>query len=167
MKFSTFGDFQINLDAYGNIPGDLSSFWSIVGADLRSAKGCYVFGIRTSGGASVYPWYVGKTLNSFESECFQPHKRVLYGKALNYYKRKSPCLFLIARLTDGGSFYKGASAISINFLERHLISLGLQVNQDLLNKRDTKLYREVQVRGILNEGYPDEPARELRRALRL
>jgi hypothetical protein len=70
-------------------------------------------------------------------------------------------------LTKGEDFYKGASATSISFLERHLISLGLQANKDLLNKRDTKLYREVQLRGILNEGHPDQPAKELRRALRL
>lgn len=93
MKFCTFGDFPILLDNYGNIPDDLSSFWSLVGVGLRNAKGCYVFGIRTSGGSSVYPWYVGRTLKSFKSECFQFHKRVLYGKALNFYKRKTPCLF--------------------------------------------------------------------------
>jgi hypothetical protein len=170
VKFRTFGDFPIMLDFHGNIPDDLNRFWSLVDdvkSSLRSAKGCYIFGIRTSGGSSVRPWYVGKTLNSFESECFQPHKRVLYGKALSYYERATPCLFLVPRLTDGGSLYSGASASSINFLERHLISLGLQANNDLLNKRDTKLYREVQLRGILNEGYPDTPAKELRRALRL
>jgi hypothetical protein len=170
VKFRTFGDFPIALDNYGNIPDDLDVFWSKVDEakpELRSAKGCYIFGIRTSGGPAVRPWYIGKTVNSFESECFQPHKRALYGKALNFYERATPCLFLVSRLTERGAFYAGTSAISINFLERHLISLGLQANDDLLNKRDTKLYREVQLPGILNEGYPDAPAKELRRALRL
>ena len=123
--------------------------------------------LRTSGVSTIVPWYVGKTVTSFDSECFQPHKRVIYAKAISYYKRAVPHLFLISRLTIGGSFYKGASAVSTNFLERHLISLGLQANSDLLNKRDTKLYREVHLRGILNSegGKPDKAAKELRLSL--
>jgi hypothetical protein len=72
-------------------------------------------------------------------------------------------------LTTGGAFYKGAGEMATNFLERHLISLGLQANSSLLNKKDTKLYREVKLRGILNsEGSKsDKAAKELRLALRL
>ncbi len=172
MIFQTFGAFPIHLDGFGNIPDDLGEFWTQVEQEkggLRNAKGCYVFGIRTSGVSTIVPWYVGKTVTSFDSECFQPHKRVIYAKAISYYKRAVPHLFLISRLTIGGSFYKGASAVSTNFLERHLISLGLQANSDLLNKRDTKLYREVHLRGILNSegGKPDKAAKELRLSLRL
>jgi hypothetical protein len=172
MIFQTFGAFPIDLDSYGNIPGDLCEFWSQVEqetAGLSSAKGCYVFGIKTSGGPSVFPWYMGKTLRSFDVECFQYHKRVLYAKAISFYKRATPCIFFIPRMTNGGLFYSGSGAIATNFLDRHLISLGLQVNPDLLNKKDTKLYREVQLRGILNsEGTrPDQAAKALRLALRL
>jgi hypothetical protein len=170
MLFRTFGDFSIGLDEYGNIPDDLNDFWSIANAvkiGLNCAKGCYVFGIRTSGSDLVRPWYVGKTTKAFESECFQSHKRVLYAKAISRYERARPCLFLISRLTPKGAFFKGDSATSTDFLERHLISLGLQANPDLLNKQNTKLYREVQLRGILNGGSPDAAAKKLRRALKL
>jgi hypothetical protein len=170
--FQTFGAFPIYLDGYGNIPDDLSAFWAQVEEEkngLCAAKGCYVFGVKTSGGPSVLPWYVGKTTKSFFGECFQPHKRVHYAKAISYYKRAIPHIFLISRLTKGGAFYKGGSSISINFLERHLISLGLQANYDLLNKKDTKLYREVQLHGVLNSegGRRDKAAAELCHAFRL
>lgn len=172
MLFQTFGAFPVPLDAHENIPDDLSELWVQVEqrkSGLSRAKGCYVFGIKTSGGRSILPWYIGKTTRSFDRECFQPHKRVIYGKALSYYKRAIPHIFLISRLTRGGALYKGAGSRATDFLERHLISLGLQVNSDLLNKRDTTLYREVQLRGILNSdgGKPDKAASALRLALRL
>ncbi len=172
MIFHTFGAFQIPLDGYRNIPDDLGEFWARVEQEkvgLSNAKGCYVFGIKTGGTPSIRPWYIGKTVNSFVVECFQPHKRFKYAAAINYYKRAIPQLFLISRLTRGGAFYQGSSATSTNFVERHLISLGLQSNSDLLNKRDTKLYREVQLHGILNSdrGKLDEAAKALRLAFRL
>jgi hypothetical protein len=76
---------------------------------------------------------------------------------------------LIARLTAGGDLYKGNGATSTDFLEKHLISLGIQANPELQNSRDTKFYREVQLRGILNSdgGKPDKATAELRLALRL
>lgn len=171
MIFETFGAFSIPLDCYGNIPDNLSEFWTVVETEkngLSNAKGCYIFGIRTSGGPAIMPWYVGKTSKAFAKECFQHHKRNNYNKALNRYKRATPCLFLISRLTKGGGFYKGSGALSTNFLERHLISLALQANTELLNKKDTKLYRELQLRGILNsEGKRNQSAKELRLALRI
>jgi hypothetical protein len=170
--FQTFGAFPIRLDNYRNIPDDLGEFWTQVEQEktgLCNAKGCYVFGIKTSGSPSIVPWYVGKTAKSFDDECFQPHKRVIYAKAISYYERATPYLFLISRLTTSGALYKGAGAVATNFLERHLISLVLQVNSDLLNNRDTKLYMEVKLRGILNSdvGKPDKAAKELRLALGL
>ena len=172
MIFQTFGPFRIRLDEYGNIPEELEEFWAQVEEEksgLSNAKGCYLFGIKTSGGSSIYPWYIGKTLNSFCRECFQPHKIVAYDRSIRRYERANPYLLLIPRLTNRGSLYKGSGALSTNFLEKHLISLGLQANPDLQNKRDTKLYREVRLRGILNSdgGKPSKATTELRRALGL
>ena len=172
MIFQTFGPFRIRLDEYRNIPRKLEEFWAEVEekiSGLSDAKGCYLFGIKTSGGSWLCPWYVGKTIKSFRAECFQPHKRDIYARSISHYKRANPYLLLIARLTAGGDLYKGTGTTSTDFLEKHLISLGIQANPELQNSRDTKLYRELQLRGILNSdgGKPDKATAELRLALRL
>ena len=172
MNFETFGPFRIWLDDRGNIPDDLGKFWEQVDnerAGLSSAKGCYLFTIRTSGGSSLSTWYVGKTDKSFSRECFQPHKRVIYAKSLSRYKRAVPYLLLIPRLTDHGALYKGNGERSTVFLEDYLIGVGLQANPQLENKRDTKLYRELRLLGILNSrgSKPNKATAELKRALRL
>ena len=165
MRFGTFGPYEIPLDEYWNIPASLSDFWEEVNSDwqgLSGARGCYVFGVVTSGTSRVEPWYVGKTSNQgFDPECFSPHKRNHYSAALNRYDRAKPKLYLIAQFTDNGDrLYRGSSGPAIDFLETYLIGLALRANKDLLNKSDTKLYREVVFPGFLNSnpGNPGEGA---------
>ncbi|MGO9768178.1 MAG: hypothetical protein ACLPSW_01225 [Roseiarcus sp.] len=170
--FDTLGPFRIRLDEHGNIPRKLDKFWAGVENEksgLSSGKGCYLFGIKTSGASSLYPWYVGKTGKSFCSECFQPHKRVIYLESISRYERVNAYLLLIPRLTEGGALYTGNGATPTSFLENHLIHLGIQANPELQNKKNTKLFREVQLPGILNSsvGQPSGATTELRRALRL
>jgi hypothetical protein len=73
-------------------------------------------------------------------------------------------MYFVPRVTKGGRFYKGTSPKSIKFLETYLIGLGLRVNADLRNRRETKLYREMVVPGFLNStpGDPGAPARSLK-----
>jgi hypothetical protein len=173
MNFKTFGPFEIKLDDFSNIPNSMTAFWRAVElsqAGLSEARGCYLFGIRTSGGPRIDPWYVGKTNNqTFELECFKSHQRNHYSRAINFYTRARPFLYLIAQITkNGGRFYGGQAPNSTDFLETYLIGFGLRANPKLLNKRDTKLYREVVMLGFLNsnKGNPGNPASDLRHTLR-
>jgi hypothetical protein len=97
MNFKTFGPFEIKLDKYGNIPISMTAFWdalSLKRPGLSEARGCYLFGIRSSGGLRIVPWYIGKTNNqTFELECFKPHQRNHYSRALSYYDRAKPFLY--------------------------------------------------------------------------
>lgn len=60
------------------------------------------------------------------------------------------------------NIYRGSSGPAINFLETYLIGLALRANKNLLNKSDTKLYREVVFPGFLNSfpGSPGGPAKD-------
>lgn len=169
INFKTFGPFEIKLDEYGNIPNSMTDFWATVElkySGLSAARGCYLFGIRTSGGPRIVPWYIGKTnYQTFESECFKAHQRKHYSRAINFYDRAKPFLYLIAQMTKNGKrLYRGQAPTSIEFLETYLIGFGLRANKDLLNKRDTKLYREVVMPGFLNsgKGNPGDSAGDLR-----
>jgi hypothetical protein len=173
MEFKIFGPFPIELDGDGSIPNSVRDFWDLVeknAAGLSEAKGCYVFGIQSSGGPRITPWYIGKTNNqTFATECFKAHQRNHYWRALSRRKRKRPYLFFLAALTKGGRrFSKNRNARKIDFLETYLIGLGLRANANLLNKRDTKLYREIVVPGLLNSGHgsPGGPANNLRKSLK-
>lgn len=155
MKFKVFGPFPIAFDDSGNIPRSLKSFWKEMvdkkHPGLSGAKGCYVFGIKTSGSDRTLPWYIGKTNNqTFMAECFKPHQRNHYSRAINEYRRAKPNLYLIASLTSSGQFSTKNSHQLITFVEEYLIGFGLWANKKLLNKRDTKLYREITIPGILN-----------------
>ena len=154
MIFRIFGPYPIKLDAYGNIPASLSELWATVNktrSGLSDAKGCYVFGISTSGGNQILPWYVGKTTNQvYLSECFKAHQRNHYSRAINHYSRAKPYMYLIPQLTNDGRFFRGTASRAIDFVETYLIGFALWANPDLLNKRDTKLYREIEIPGFLN-----------------
>jgi hypothetical protein len=171
MNFKTFGPFEINLDEYGNIPNSMTAFWDAVELNhsgLPAARGCYLFGIRASGGPRIEPWYIGKTnYQTFDSECFKPHQRNHYSRALNFFQKRTPFLYLISQMTENGRFYKGQAPTCIDFLETYLIGFGLRANRELLNKRDTKLYREIVMPGFLNsgKGNPGDPANDLRATL--
>jgi hypothetical protein len=172
MQFGTFGPFEIPVDKWGNISTSLSDFWEAVEiewAGLSDGRGCYVFGLSKSGGSRIEPWYVGKTnKQGFESECFKAHQLNHYGRALNRYHRAKPHIYLIPQFTNNGArLYRGKAGAGIDFLETYLIGIALRANFDLLNKRDTKLYREVILSGLLNstQGSPGAAAIKLRKSL--
>jgi hypothetical protein len=173
MQFGTFGPFAIPVDEWGNISTSLSNFWEGVEAEwlgLPNGRGCYVFGLSRSGGSRIEPWYVGKTnRQGFESECFKSHQLNHYSRARNRYERAKPYLYLVPQFTNNGKrLYRGNSGPAIDFLETYLIGIALRANSELLNKRDTKLYREVVLPGFLNSavGNPGAGANKLRQSLR-
>lgn len=173
MKFGTFGPFQVPIDKWGNISTSLSEFWETTDHEwpnLQYGKGCYVFGLRRSGGSRIEPWYVGRTnRQGFESECFKSHQLNHYSRARSRYDRSRPYIYLIPQFANNGhSLYRGNSGPAIAFLETYLIGIALRANPDLLNKRDTKLYREVEMPGFLNSsvGNPGTSASSLRQSLR-
>ncbi|MFI4862386.1 MAG: hypothetical protein ACIAXF_17105 [Phycisphaerales bacterium JB063] len=131
----------------------ISYFWQEVEDDtpgLSGACGCYVFRIVSGRGAK--PWYVGMAeKQTFQKECFQPHKILQYIKATRGRKGRPELLFL-AQETSQGRFRKPTQAKrpSICALEGMLIGMGVVRNADLLNVRDTKMYRELEVEGFLN-----------------
>ena len=132
----------------------MSEFWKRVEdreEGLSDARGCYVFGIRASGGDRITPWYVGRTnRQTFCHECLNPHQRNHYTYALGRYSKATAFMYLVPQMTNKGGFYHGRSGKSIGFLERFLIGLGLRANPELCNKGDTRLYREVVMPGFLN-----------------
>lgn len=172
MEFGTFGPFEIPVDDWGNMASSLSDFWESVDLEwsgLRNGRGCYVFGLSKSGGSRIEPWYIGKTnRQGFENECFKAHQLNHYGRALNRYDRAKPHIYLIPQFANNGKhLYRGKAGTAIDFLETYLIGIALRANFNLLNKRDTKLYREVILPGFLNSapGNPGSGANKLRQSL--
>ena len=172
MRFHTYGPFRIRVQPNGLIGKNPEGFWQTVETSnlrLPEAKGCYVFGIRGSGGKTIRPWYVGRTNKlGFGRECFTTHKLNHYNNALADYKKGTPFLFLIPRLNRSGNIYGGTTSSSIKFLENYLIGLAITSNQDLRNTYSTKAFRQVQLPGFLNspQGMPTTATSALKRSLK-
>ena len=152
MRFDIFGPFQLIGDGVCRLAANQDDFWEEVEVQsegLGAAKGCYVFGIGTSGSNKIKPWYVGKTHRSFYVECITPSKWKHYSVALSKYQRAKPYLFFLPVITETGKFAKGNER-SIDFLEKYLIGLGIRVNKELCNIKDAQIYRDIEVPGIIN-----------------
>lgn len=135
----------------------LSSFWDQFDADsadnLSGSIGCYIFSIRA--GRGILPWYVGLAeKQSFRKECFAPHKIDHYNNAIARRRKGTPMLTLVAKYTPGSKLMSpnGGEHRDIQHLETMLIATCLNRNPELLNLRDTKLFREMVVPGLLNGG---------------
>ena len=156
LNFYPYSPIAIPRTTKGLIANDgesLRLFWSGVEAieeGLSNAIGMYIFSIRAGGG--IIPWYVGKAeKQSFSKECFQHHKLTHYNNAV-VGRRGTPMLTFIPKLTktDYFSSPNGKVQNDISTLENMLIGTCLKKNRQLLNARDTKLYREMCVPGYLN-----------------
>ncbi len=113
--------------------------------------GCYIFAIRA--GRGVRPWYVGKTEAAFKKEVFQDHKFRLYWEALRERRKGTALLYFIAKHTPQGRLAKSSKNghSSVGTLEELLIGTCLLRNAQLVNKKATKHFREIQVPGYMNE----------------
>jgi hypothetical protein len=133
-------------------------FWNQDEASkLRDRCGVYVLGMRA--GRGIVPYYVGKTTNSFEKECFQPTKLLKYDDALAEYRRGRPVIFFIARPVRRGQV-KGKE---IKQIEDFLIQVASAKNPELLNikgKNKPKWAIAGVIRGTA--GQPSTEAKEFR-----
>ena len=172
MQFEVFGPFElprqrsglvdVSRDAKRKLIDDLES--KRIG--LSQAHGCYVFG--TASGRGTLPWYVGKAERlSFIREVLSPSKLVHYNDVLGDRNRGKPVLYLIARITPKGRFCRPTSNRTVQYLETLLIGICIRRNADLRNSKDTKLLRELKVRGIFNTdlGHPGHAAIHLKGTL--
>jgi hypothetical protein len=110
---------------------DITSFWGLH-AKFKKYRGCYVFSMQTGRGWT--PGYVGKTKRNFKQEVFGCHQLTRYYEFMASYKKGHPVLFFVlARQAKGKP-----NNSKIRAVEKYLIDLGLTVNSELLNKKDTK-----------------------------
>jgi hypothetical protein len=111
---------------------DIASFWGSHAEKFQKYRGCYVFAMQTGGGWT--PGYVGKTKRNFRQEVFGSHQLTRYYEFMAGYKKGRPVLFFVlARQAKGKP-----NNSKIRAVEKYLIDLGLTVNPELLNKKDTK-----------------------------
>jgi|HubBroStandDraft_1064217.scaffolds.fasta_scaffold158534_2 hypothetical protein len=117
-------------------------FWRL--NDCGSRRGCYVFGLRTASG--TIPFYVGMTLISFESECFDGDKLAKYITAIAKRLKGTPVMFFIC--SEGRGTYEHA----IRSLELQLIGLAEARNpDDLMNIVGTN-DDPIIIRGVFGHG---------------
>jgi hypothetical protein len=157
MRFSVVGPITLSGLSAPIIGNDLKDkVWDSLSDDQYYACGCYVYGVSSSGGSSITPWYVGKARQStLGHECSTVDKANKLNIAIKGYKRFRLHLFLFARITPQGSFAKptkGRGMPEIDKLEELLMSMAMRVNPDLINIHNTKAYREMVVPGIMNTG---------------
>jgi len=110
---------------------DIDSFWDSQ-AKYKKLRGCYVFSMRA--GRGITPGYVGKTRKNFKQEVFGAHQLMRYYEFMASYERGRPVFFFVVAAQSAGK----PNDSKIRAVEKYLIDLGLTVNPDLLNKRDTK-----------------------------
>lgn len=148
MKFTTYGPYEIPLLGHRQISRrrkDLAPFWNAALKDsekLPIAIGCFVFAVRSSGGAWPKPWYVGMTQSSFYVEAFSERNRSIYNEVLSELaqtaeNKRTPLLFLISAQTAKGKFVRPPRGKNkrpaIGRLEELLIGLAARRNHELKN----------------------------------
>jgi hypothetical protein len=118
----------------------LHEFWEDAGCAERI--GCYVFGIRT--GRGTLPYYAGRTLNSFEYECFTADKLTKYHYVLMDVTRGTPVMFFAMLDVTRGRRNESA----VRALEERLIGIGTQRNPRMANVSNTR-EDDLVVNGVL------------------
>lgn len=135
----------------------LEGFWghNNCGSDV----GVYVFTLTVQHGAA-YPYYVGSTKRSFDSECFQPHKIEKFNEVLASY-HGAPKMYFLA--LDGKY-----NAKAIKSLEIAMIGIGMERNPGMRNVMHTKK-DQISVTDVLGarrtKGAGLKAAREFRSAM--
>jgi len=144
-SFNVYGPFVVPLIPRSRIINQesLSKFWKKVGAPIASARGCYVFGVRT--GRGIMPFYVGKaTKRGFEKEAFADHKLAQhYDPVLGIRKRGKPIMFFI--LEDRAKGRPNAGVVGE--VERFLIGMG-EIRNPKLSNRQHRDQTEWSIHGV-------------------
>jgi len=175
VKFENYGPFKVPRRGAVIDRAALSTFWKTVSEQapgLATAQGCYIFAIKA--GRGYTPWYVGKAAgrDGFQQEALSDGKQNQYNWAWSSqdYARGTMVLFFVARRTTSGrDFSRQVGTADIDWLERHLISLALEANNDLLNVQYTKIHTQLFVPGVINDSARKfgEATTELQRALNI
>lgn len=134
-EYKVYGPYKVPVikKPAGRRIGEIVDFWNTKKTRrLTKRCGIYVFGMRA--GRGIVPYYVGKTTNKFEFECFQPHKLDKYNEALTEYKRGRPVIFFLARPIKRGVVKEK----EIGQIEDLLIQLASVRNRELLNIKGKK-----------------------------
>lgn len=144
---------------------DAIAFWKQTTVkNLANKVGCYIFATRVPAG--ITPWYVGKTRNSFDKECFTDRNRDIYNQSLAEYRDKqTPCMYLILHQKQAGPINRRA----IKMLEGTLITLAEKRNSKLKNKqlKQEDVYSVIGVLGKQKQGSPPKEAAPLKSLLGL
>lgn len=152
MKFDIYAPFEVPMSSLLLVKEDFKWFWDDVEAfspGLSDAYGCYIFGLRAAKG--YVPWYVGRTnKQTFEKEIVAEHKLNRYNRIIS--QKGTPVFFFIAKRTNALSGFekRAVGGKEVKFLETILIGRALQKNPNLINKQNTKLFKEFSVPGIIN-----------------
>jgi len=154
MRFVVYGPFELprkRKDKIANDSGKIRKFWEKVDGEvpgLPDAIGCYVFCVYSK------PWYVGKTLNSFQKECYKG-KLEVYENVYDKLTQGAPELYFLAQRNKSGKGFikppkdKRKRNLLIDNLEVILIGMACETNPDILNKKDTIWRENLEVEGFL------------------
>jgi len=175
MHYRIFGPYRLEKNNNKNISTDQAEFWESAIADcskIEDARGVYIFGIRSSGGNRIFPWYVGRSAGTnFGNEIFHSDKLVKYRDIVDQkpYIRYLPYMFLIPRYTAKGRVSTIGNEAEIQHLERIMIELALRANPKLYNTQGTAFLRQIVVPGVFNSPRrrPRIPETEIRISLGL
>ena len=179
MLYLTFGPYDletrqgrkgITLDLRNDA---LGRFWDRVEKeaqrDLRRALGVYVF--AGSVRYNFVPWYVGQSKAGFEGEVFNASNKDKYQTAYSHdMVADQAVIFLIAKVTPKtGNLAKSLRLAEANFVEQTIIRAALSANPKLVNNKNTRLLREMEIRGVINSTIDindlDEASKRLRKLL--
>lgn len=152
MNYTIHGPYQLPRNDKGLFTREVDerrAFWDNVEADtegLPEAVGIYVISVRN------VVWYVGMAARqSFRQECMAPHTVTKIDSAISEGSGNA-MLHLLAKGTETGRFSKISENghPDICMLETLLIGISLQRNDELLNKSETAILREIVVPGLYN-----------------
>lgn len=159
MPYLTFGPYDLDtIEGHRGKTLDLGSvalkrFWARVEQDtslrLQNACGIYVFG--HSGSHNITPWYVGQSKRGFEGEAFNPSNINKYQHAYSHHIESGEAvMFLIPKLTSTQRLAKAIRLDEADFVEQTIIRHALRANDKLINNKNTRLLRSIEIQGILN-----------------
>lgn len=138
----------------------IEAFWKT--AKTGERIGCYIFAVK-AGKGGIAPWYVGKTTNDFEHDCFTDDQIARYQEALARYQAGTALLFFVVAPRSDTAPQK------IDELERFLIETSWAANPELLNQKGKKelTWAIPGVTKSAGKGAAPKPVKDLRKALRL
>lgn len=171
MHFDVAGPFELSRHgnkkmiterSLSNLKPELE-YWE---SGLSHSCGCYVFAIRA--GKGYTPYYVGQACKrSMLLESLNPSNREKYNKACSESNGVPVVFFLPMRTPKGRYRKKGSGSASIDFLERWLIATAIDKNPYLINNKETRFLRKINVVGIFNakRGEATSASQQLSKAL--